>query len=171
MLAAAAASSSSCLQKLGGGGAFAVTSSQHHHYHHRYHHRTLFPPLSSSSSSSPQCRCHCSLTGFRELSTKQPRTFQNDAVHLPNTQTNNLNNDNDKESKNDDTIPEKEAREEDDKEDEEGNGISKIRVPRQKYIPVSKSDLLSGILSNMFATSSVVDQDDDEVKHFLLLSS
>lgn len=164
MLAAAAASSSSssCLQKLGGGGAFAVTSSQHHHHHHR----SLFPPLSSS-----QCRCHCSLTGFRELSTTQPRTFQNNAVHLPNTQTNNLNNDNDKESKNDDTIPEKEAREEDDKEDEEGKGISKIRVPRQKYIPVSKSDLLSGILSNMFPTSSVVDRDDDEVKHFLLLSS
>lgn len=123
--------------------------------------------------SSSQCRCHCSLTGFREVSMTQPRTFQNDAVQLPITKTNNLNNNNNKTSgegkKN--GIPKGEEDDDNEEEEEEGKGISKIRVPRQKYIQVSKADLLSGILSNIFRASAVDYQDDDEVKDFLLLSS
>lgn len=51
-------------------------------------------------------------------------------------------------------------------DDEEGVGISKIQVPRQKHIPISKSHLLDAILSNMFNQ----DQDDD-AHHFRLLTS
>ncbi|XP_024024060.1 uncharacterized protein LOC21387328 [Morus notabilis] len=164
MLASSSSGSSSCLQNLG---AFRTVTSPKHN-------RSLF-------QSSSQCRCHCSLTCFRELSTTQPPTFQNDGVQLPITETNkllnNINNDDDnmknKEGKKSGIPREEEEEEEgddDNEEDEERKGISKIRVPRQKYISVSKADLLSGILSNIFRASAVDDQDDDE-EDFLLLSS
>ncbi|RYR50840.1 hypothetical protein Ahy_A07g037443 isoform C [Arachis hypogaea] len=51
---------------------------------------------------------------------------------------------------------------------EEEVGISKIQVPRQKHIPISKSQLLDAILSVLFNQ----DQDDlDDAHHFRLLTS
>lgn len=50
-------------------------------------------------------------------------------------------------------------------DDDEEEGISKIRVPRQKYIPVSKSELLDGIISALF------DSKDEDANQFLLFSS
>ncbi|XP_061357190.1 uncharacterized protein LOC133301561 isoform X2 [Gastrolobium bilobum] len=52
-----------------------------------------------------------------------------------------------------------------DEQDDEEVGISKIQVPRQKHIPVSKSQLLDAILSLMF------NQDQDDAHHFRLLTS
>ncbi|KAG4961698.1 hypothetical protein AAZX31_13G353800 [Glycine max] len=49
------------------------------------------------------------------------------------------------------------------RDDEEGEGISKIRVPRQKHIPVSKSQLLDAIILSI--------QDDIDAHHFRLLTS
>lgn len=54
---------------------------------------------------------------------------------------------------------------EDDDEDEEV-GISKMQVPRQKYIPVSKSELVDAIVSMMFKSD-----DQDDVQHLRLLAS
>jgi len=51
----------------------------------------------------------------------------------------------------------------DDDDEEEEVGISKIQVPRQKHIPVSKSQLLDAILSNMLHQ--------DTAHHFRLLTS
>lgn len=51
----------------------------------------------------------------------------------------------------------------DDDDDDEEVGISKIQVPRQKHIPVSKSQLLDAILSNMLHQ--------DTAHHFRLLTS
>ncbi|PON87710.1 hypothetical protein TorRG33x02_165540 [Trema orientale] len=121
------------------------------------------------STAATSCRCHCSLTGFREMST-QPQTSKNDAVQFPNTETSDLNdNDNEKTGKKM-MMKRQEAHEgeEEEEEEEEGKGISKIKVPRQKYIPISKTELLSGILSNVFHAT---DDDDDQVQDFLLLSS
>ncbi|KAJ7952075.1 DUF3754 family protein [Quillaja saponaria] len=50
-------------------------------------------------------------------------------------------------------------------EEDDDVGISKIQVPRQKYIPVSKSDLLDAIVSMMFQSP-----EEEDVHHFLLLS-
>ncbi|XP_027339738.1 uncharacterized protein LOC113853530 isoform X2 [Abrus precatorius] len=50
-------------------------------------------------------------------------------------------------------------------DDEEEVGISKIQVPRQKHIPVSKSQLLDAILSIIFH------QRHDDAHHFRLLTS
>ncbi|XP_020538554.1 uncharacterized protein LOC105642744 isoform X2 [Jatropha curcas] len=49
-------------------------------------------------------------------------------------------------------------------EEEEDKGISKIRVARQKYIPVSKAELLDAIVLKLFDSQ-------DEANEFLLLSS
>jgi len=48
-------------------------------------------------------------------------------------------------------------------DDDEEVGISKIQVPRQKHIPVSKSQLLDAILSKMLHQ--------DTAHHFRLLTS
>ncbi|XP_068501047.1 uncharacterized protein [Phaseolus vulgaris] len=53
----------------------------------------------------------------------------------------------------------------DDNGGDEEDGISKIRVPRQKHIPVSKSQLVDAILSVMF------NQPQDDAHHFRLLTS
>ncbi|KAK7325345.1 hypothetical protein VNO77_29507 [Canavalia gladiata] len=55
--------------------------------------------------------------------------------------------------------------EQDEDEDEDEVGISKVQVPRQKHIPVSKSQLLDAILSTMF------NQHQDDAHHFHLLTS
>ncbi|XP_024183228.1 uncharacterized protein LOC112188360 [Rosa chinensis] len=95
-----------------------------------------------------------SLTGFREIST-EPKQPQTDAVNL--TEAPLL-------KKQNDVVPQKKKR---DDEDEDGDqAISKIPVPRQKYIPVSKAELLDGVVSNLFR-----DQNGDDLEQFLLLSS
>lgn len=55
----------------------------------------------------------------------------------------------------------------DEDEDEDDVGISKIQVPRQKYIPVSKSEILDALVSMMFKS----DEEDDDVYQFRLLAS
>jgi len=54
--------------------------------------------------------------------------------------------------------------EDDDSEEEEG--ISSIHVPREKYINVSKSDLVNGIVTKLLDS-----QDGGDADIFLLLSS
>ncbi|XP_054780893.1 uncharacterized protein LOC129288382 [Prosopis cineraria] len=56
--------------------------------------------------------------------------------------------------------------EEADEDDDEEVGISKLQVPRQKYIPVSKSELLDAIISMKFKSD-----DQDGIHHFRLLAS
>ena len=53
-----------------------------------------------------------------------------------------------------------------DGDEDEEVGISKLQVPRQKYIPVSKSDLLDSIVSMMFKSD-----DPDDILHFRRLAS
>ncbi|XVF33042.1 hypothetical protein REPUB_Repub17cG0134200 [Reevesia pubescens] len=61
---------------------------------------------------------------------------------------------------------EEEVEEEEEQEKEgEKPGISRIQVSRQKYIPVSKAELLDAIVSRLF------DSRDEDARHFRLLSS
>lgn len=53
----------------------------------------------------------------------------------------------------------------DEEEEEEEAGISRIQVPRQRYIQVSKAELLDAVVLKLF------DSEDDDVDHFLRLSS
>ncbi|XP_062110880.1 uncharacterized protein LOC133822522 [Humulus lupulus] len=117
--------------------------------------RSLFSPAATS------CRFHCSLTDFRKMST-QPQTSINDTVQFPSIETNDdiIENMNTKRQ----GLHESEEEEEDDEE----KWISKIQVPRQKFIPIPKTELLSGIVSSMFHATGDVD---DELEDFLLLSS
>ncbi|KAK6260446.1 hypothetical protein SCA6_014920 [Theobroma cacao] len=66
-----------------------------------------------------------------------------------------------------DLVPrnENEKEEEEEEEEEEKPGISKIQVSRQKYIPVSKAELLDAIVSRLF------DSQDEDARQFRLLSS
>ena len=59
--------------------------------------------------------------------------------------------------------------EEEEEEEEEGVSISRIKVPRQKYIPVSKAELLDAIVLKMFQSQQ--DNGDGDTQQFLLLSS
>ncbi|XP_022757663.1 uncharacterized protein LOC111304903 [Durio zibethinus] len=67
----------------------------------------------------------------------------------------------------DDLVPrtKNEEDEEEEEEEEEKPGISRIQVYRQKYIPVSKAELLDAIVSRLF------DSQDEDARHFRLLSS
>ncbi|XP_062008912.1 uncharacterized protein LOC133725605 isoform X2 [Rosa rugosa] len=96
-----------------------------------------------------------SLTGFREIST-EPKQPQTDAVNLTEAPL--------LKKKQNDVVPQKKRDDED--EDEEDQAISKIPVPRQKYIPVSKAELLDGVVSNLFR-----DENGDDLEQLLLLSS
>ncbi|KAI4355916.1 hypothetical protein L6164_004641 [Bauhinia variegata] len=62
--------------------------------------------------------------------------------------------------------PKKKINEIQTEEEKEEVGISKIQVPRQKHIPVSKSQLLDAILSVMFKS-----EEQDDIDHFRLLTS
>lgn len=93
-------------------------------------------------------RCSSSLTGFREISA-EPKQPQADATSF----TEALKKQNDVASRNNE-----------DDEDEEDQAISKVPVPRQKYIPVSKAELLDGVVSKLFP------DDDGDLEQFLLLS-
>ncbi|XP_040999932.1 uncharacterized protein LOC121246027 isoform X6 [Juglans microcarpa x Juglans regia] len=69
-----------------------------------------------------------------------------------------------------DFVPRKDEQEQNKKqgeEEEEGISISKLQVPRQKYISVSKAELLDAIVSMMFESQ----KDGDDSHEFLLLSS
>jgi hypothetical protein len=68
--------------------------------------------------------------------------------------------------KNRDFVPGKDGQEQD--EEDEGVSMSTIQVPRQKYIPVSKAELLDAIVLMMFESQQ---DDGDDAHHFLLLSS
>ncbi|KAF3430935.1 hypothetical protein FNV43_RR25665 [Rhamnella rubrinervis] len=139
-----ASSSSSCCQALGRFGALSVTL-----------HRSSVPSPAHS-----QAHFHCSLTGFREMSTGPPPT-KTDAVPFTSTHIRKSNDQKD-------GIPENEAED----GEEEGKGISRIQVPRQKYIPVSKAELLHGIVLNLFRCQDEdEDEDDDDIQQFSLLSS
>ncbi|XP_021805945.1 uncharacterized protein LOC110750010 isoform X3 [Prunus avium] len=120
--------------------------------------RRLIP--SSLSSSSPASAAvsqsltvaHSSLTGFQVLSTEPT---QIEAINLKDARKN---------QKQNDVVPENQEEEE-----EEEHGISKIPVTRQKYIPVSKAELLDGIVSTVFQDRN--GDEDDAQQYFLLLSS
>ncbi|XVF72891.1 hypothetical protein PTKIN_Ptkin12aG0157100 [Pterospermum kingtungense] len=91
---------------------------------------------------------------LRAIST-EPLESRNDGVKLTQSDT-------------DDLVPriknEEEGEEEDKQEEEEKPGISRIQVSRQKYIPVSKAELLDAIVSRLF------DSRDEDAHHFRLLS-
>lgn len=70
--------------------------------------------------------------------------------------------------KNRDFVPGKDGQEQDEEEEEEGASISRIQVPRQKYIPVSKAELLDAVVLMMFESQK---DDGDDAQQFLLLSS
>lgn len=63
-----------------------------------------------------------------------------------------------------DLVPRNEN-EKEEEEEEEKPGISRIQVSRQKYIPVSKAELLDAIVSRLF------DSQDEDARQFRLLSS
>ena len=72
--------------------------------------------------------------------------------------------------KQDDPEEEKQQQQqEEEEEEEEGVSISRIKVPRQKYIPVSKAELLDAIVLKMFQSQQ--DNGDGDTQQFLLLSS
>lgn len=52
-----------------------------------------------------------------------------------------------------------------DEDEDEEPGISRIQVPRQKYIPVSKAELLDAVVSSLFESR------DEDARQFRLLSS
>jgi hypothetical protein len=114
-------------------------------------HRSLTLPHHSCI----RIRCS-SLTGSQEMST-QPLESRSGVFKLTPTK---------KKKKKRDFDPRKDAQEEEE-EEEEGVSISTIQVPRQKYIPVPKAELLDAIVLMMFQSH----QDDDDSQQFLLLSS
>ena len=72
--------------------------------------------------------------------------------------------------KQDDPEEEKQQQQQkEEEEEEEGVSISRIKVPRQKYIPVSKAELLDAIVLKMFQSQQ--DNGDGDTQQFLLLSS
>ncbi|GAU34851.1 hypothetical protein TSUD_259310 [Trifolium subterraneum] len=100
--------------------------------------------LLSCCSQSPLFRQRLPCSRLQEISVAE------EEEHHENTnKSSSKNNDNNKKKK--------------DKDDDGEVGISKIQVPRQKHIPVSKSQLLDAILSIMF--------DQDAAHHFRLLTS
>ncbi|XP_050380735.1 uncharacterized protein LOC126797979 isoform X2 [Argentina anserina] len=131
-----------------------------------WHTLTGLAALSSSSSSSTSKRrrliphslslTRSSLTGLREISA-EPKQPQPDALAF----TQALRNQNDAVRKKN-----RGGGDDDDDDQEEDQAISNIPVPRQKYIPVSKAELLDGVVSKLFA-----DDEDDVLEQFLLLSS
>ncbi|KAE8700961.1 putative plastid-lipid-associated protein 10 [Hibiscus syriacus] len=87
--------------------------------------------------------------GFRAMST-EPLESRNDANSIL--------------SDTGDVVP-RLKNEEDDEEEEEEPGISRIQVSRQRYIPVSKAELLDAIVSSLF------DSREEDARQFRLLAS
>ncbi|EEF47120.1 uncharacterized protein LOC8270808 [Ricinus communis] len=97
-------------------------------------------------SASPRCSLR-----FQELSTDESTPPMREVLPLM------------QQSDENDQLP-SDKQEEEDEEEEKEKGISKIRVSRQKYIPVSKAELLDAIVLKFFNSQ-------DDVNQFLLLSS
>ena len=127
-------------------------------------HRSLTKPHSSSI----RIRCS-SLTGFQEMSTEPPMESRTDDV-IEMTPTKKKKKKRDFVPKQDDPEEEKQQQQQkEEEEEEEGVSISRIKVPRQKYIPVSKAELLDAIVLKMFQSQQ--DNGDGDTQQFLLLSS
>lgn len=130
-------------------------------------HRSLTKPHSSSI----RIRCS-SLSGVQEMSTEPPMESRTDDVIEMTPTTKKKKKKRDFVPKQDDPEEEKQQQqqqEEEEEEEEEGVSISRIKVPRQKYIPVSKAELLDAIVLKMFQSQQ--DDDDGDTQQFLLLSS
>jgi hypothetical protein len=111
--------------------------------------RSLAPPRSRHSvfkkvTVPSRYPCCCSSLRLQELSIQEPLEESREIFRL---QTQNDEND---------PVP---------RDQEEERGISKIQVSREKYIPVSKAELLDAVLLKLF------DSQDDDANQFLLLSS
>ncbi|XP_062154881.1 uncharacterized protein LOC133862961 isoform X2 [Alnus glutinosa] len=108
--------------------------------------------------SSIRTRCS-SLPGFQEMSPGPLRLeSRSDFINLAQSEK--------VIEKNRDFVPGKDGQEQN--EEDEGISMSTIQVPRQKYIPVSKAELLDAIVLMMFESQQ---DDGDDAHHFLLLSS
>ncbi|KAK8654438.1 hypothetical protein V6N13_128406 [Hibiscus sabdariffa] len=88
--------------------------------------------------------------GFRAIST-EPLEPRNDATLIL--------------SDTGDVLPRLKNEDDDDEEDDEKPGISRIQVSRQKYIPISKVELLDSIVSRLF------DSREEDARQFRLLAS
>ncbi|XP_021690736.2 uncharacterized protein LOC110672303 isoform X2 [Hevea brasiliensis] len=98
----------------------------------------------------------CSLR-VQELSMEEPLESQLDMSEVFTLMQSNKN----------DRVPSEgpeQLQEEEEQEEEDEKGISKIRVARQKYIPVSKAEILDAIILKLFESQ-------DDANEFLLLSS
>ena len=128
-------------------------------------HRSLTKPHSSSI----RIRCS-SLTGFQEMSTEPPMESRTDDVIEMTPTKKKKKKKRDFVPKQDDPEEEKQQQQqEEEEEEEEGVSISRIKVPRQKYIPVSKAELLDAIVLKMFQSQQ--DDGGGDTQQFLLLSS
>lgn len=127
-------------------------------------HRSLTKPHSSSI----RIRCS-SLTGFQEMSTEPPMESRTDDVIEMTPTKKKKKKKRDFVPKRDDPEEEKRQQQQEEEEEEEGVSISRIKVPRQKYIPVSKAELLDAIVLKMFQSQQ--DDGDGDTQQFLLLSS
>ncbi|XP_057422529.1 uncharacterized protein LOC130716577 isoform X2 [Lotus japonicus] len=153
---------------------FALPISQAHHSFQSQPYSLSFPPSSSHAATASSSSSTIAVTGLLRLppssSTCCSRLQQmsvvepsSDSALQQQQQQHDQQNINYHENPSPNTNS---VRDGDVDDDEEGVGISKIQVPRQKHIPISKSHLLDAILSNMFNQ----DQDDD-AHHFRLLTS
>lgn len=125
--------------------------------------------LTKTHSSSIRIRCS-SLTGFQEMSTEPPMESRTDDVIKMTPTKKKKKNKRDFVPKQDDPEEEKQQQQqEEEEEEEEGVSISRIKVPRQKYIPVSKAELLDAIVLKMFQSQQ--DDGGGDTQQFLLLSS
>ncbi|KAM3701945.1 hypothetical protein ACJW31_05G213000 [Castanea mollissima] len=117
-------------------------------------HRSLTKPHYSSI----RIRCS-SLTGFQEMSTEPPMESRTDDVIEMTPTKKKKKKKRDFVPKQDDPEEEKQQQQEKE-EEEEGVSISRIKVPRQKYISVSRAELLDAIVLKMFQSQ----QDDGDEK-------
>ncbi|XP_011025302.1 PREDICTED: uncharacterized protein LOC105126210 isoform X1 [Populus euphratica] len=111
--------------------------------------RSLAPPRSRHSvfkkvTVTSRYPCCCSSLRLQESSIQEPLEESREIFRLQTKDDEN------------DPVP---------RDQEEERGISKIQVSREKYIPVSKAELLDAVLLKLF------DSQDDDANQFLLLSS
>lgn len=121
-------------------------------------HRSLAAPYSEF-----RFRC-CSMAGCQETSTEPLDMEPRSEMFKPKQRKMNM-------DKTKDFVPRKDEQELNKKqgeEEDEGISIPKLQVPRQKYIPVSKAELLDAIVSMMFESEK---DDGNDSEEFLLLSS
>ncbi|XP_022992156.1 uncharacterized protein LOC111488573 isoform X1 [Cucurbita maxima] len=110
----------------------------------------LFSPIPHAHRHSLPLPCSSSLTGFPDITTQPLESNAAEASRFNQWPNNNGDMADD---------------------DFQDKGISRIPVPRQKHIPVSKAQLLDAIVSTFFNSNHDDDDDDPDAQHFLLLSS